>query len=356
VRSPAEALNAITVGGITADSDPFPPNPQRTSIGHKRAPSPFTCLGGVKSVLKPELVELAGNLAYDHGVKQWIDNDPGLRVATTSPRFQQTGKLLGYAYGTSFAAPKVALLAARVLERYPDATPNLVRALLIQSASPPEGVSECGKIERLRLCGFGVPDGDKALFCRPHRATLYYEGSIDADEVKLFAIPVPVEFGQVKGRKQLSVTVAYDPPVSVVNRERPAGMYLTWRVARGDVPDHAVESAIAEDAEREMESASAEDEPPKSKKKTFMTGILPVRPQQRSTVQKNVFTWSRGEHGDTYHLAVTAKATRPAYQNASQRFSVVVTLECAEGAVDVFTAVRARLGAGRVRVRLRSSP
>jgi hypothetical protein len=114
-----------------------------------------------------------------------------------------------------------------------------------------------------------------------------------------------------------------------------------------------VKAAIAAEAEREMgpEATGPAEPEPKKTKKAFMTGKIPKRPQQRGSVQKNVFVWERGDHGDTYRLAVTAKATRPAHQQ-HQRFAVVVTLEGADQAVNIYTAVRARISAGRVRVRV----
>lgn len=353
VLSPAEGLNVLTVGGITPDRDPYP-HP-RIGVAPKRAPSPFSRAGGLKNVVKPELVELAGNLALDPAIKRWVDNDPGLRVPTTSDRFAE-GQLLGFVHGTSFAAPKIAHAAALILDRYPEASPNLARALLVQSARPPEGVADWDPKYVLRTCGFGVPELDRALYCRPQRVTLYYEGEIEVDEVKLFEIPVPKELSAAKGRKSLSVALAYDPPVSVVHRDRPAGIHLTWELARGDVPEAAVQAAIAAEAERDVETApSAEIEAnAKKAKRVFMKGILPKRLQQRGTVQKNVFQWQRGEHGDTYRLAVTAKATRPAHADDRQRFAVVATLECEDAGVNVYTAVRTRLAAGRVRVRVKA--
>lgn len=356
VRSPAEALNVLTVGGITSDGDPHPPRGHHQPIAPKRSPSPFACSGGIKGVLKPELVELAGNLAFDAVSKRWIDNDPGLRIATTNPKFA-TGSLLGFTYGTSLAAPRVAHLAALILERYPHASPNLLRALLVQSGSHPEGVGDWKPQQAMRLCGFGVPSLDRALYCRPQRVTLYHEGSIDPDDVQLFQVPVPKEFAKTRGRKTITVTIAYDPPVSVVHRDRPAGVRLTWGLARGDVDEGDLERAIANVAAAEEADATAEgaSEPePKSKAKSpFLSGDLHKRPQQHSTVQKNVFTWKRGEYGDTYHLAITSRAIRPAHAETAQRFAVVVSLESEAEDVNVFNLVRSRLGAGRLRVRLR---
>ncbi len=354
VLAPAEALNGLTVGGLTPAQEILPKNPDRELVAPKRAPSPFSRAGALKNVVKPELVDVAGNVAYDRTLKRWVTNVPGLGVATTSPRLAE-GQLLGFAHGTSVAAPKVAYLAARILDRYPEATPNLLRALLIQSARCPEGVADWNKTEALKLCGFGVPDLDRALFCRSERATLYYEGEIEVDEVKLFEIPVPIEFARAAGRKSISVTVAYDPPVSVVHRDRPAGINLAWGLARGDVPERTLEAAIAAEAEEEIETPppAVREEAGTRRKSPFMPGELPKRLQQRGTVQKNVFTWKRGEHGDTYRLAVMAKATRPAHARDRQRFAVVVTLESEDAKVNVFNTVRVRLAAARVRVRVK---
>jgi hypothetical protein len=353
VLSPSEGLNVLTVGGITPDRDPYPNDKYHRAIAPKRAPAPFSRSGGIKNVVKPELVEVAGNLAYDDSIKHWIENDPGLRVPTTNHRFAE-GPLLGMVHGTSFAAPKVTHLATKILERYPEASVNLLRALLVQSARFPDGVSEWAPKEILRLCGFGVPDLDRAIYCSPQRATLYYEGEIAMDEVKLFEIPVPEEFSRAKGRKSLYVTMAYDPPVSVVHRDRPAGVNITWGLARGDVSERDVQAAIAAEAEAEIETVESETKEEKVAKRIFMQGKLPKRQQLRGTIQKNEFTWSRGAYGDIYRLAVTAKAVRPAHIRVRQRFAIAVTLECADNLVNVYNAVRTRLAAGRVRVRVKT--
>lgn len=194
------------------------------------------------------------------------------------------------------------------------------------------------------------------MYCRPQRATLYHEGEIVPDEVKIFDVPVPAEFSKVKGRKTITVTVAYDPPVSVVHRDRPAGTRLTWGLARGDVPDTKLQSAITTEATEEEGAAQEtekEGDAQKKKEKTpFLPGEVPKRLQLHSTVQKNVFAWKRGVYGDTYRLAVTARAVRPAHAELKQRFAVVVSLECEADDVNVFNLVRARLASGRVRIRV----
>lgn len=351
VLAPAESLNALAVGGIATDGGPHPAHAYRKAVGEKHAPSPFSRHGGLKDVVKPELVEIAGTAAVDDD-GPWIMNDAGLGVPTTSPNFAR-GVLVGSAIGTSFAAPKVAHLAAKVIARYPDATPNLIRALLVQSAAPPEPVRDWPPEQIMRLCGFGVPDADRALVCRPRRATLFAESRVAVDEVRLFDVPVPDDFARAKGKKRIVVTIAFDPPVSLTHRDRPAGIQLTWGLVRGDKSDEDVRAAISAVAESEVSGAAATLRPKASD--IFMPASqtkLRKAPQRRGTVQKNVFEWSRGAYGDRYQIAVTAKANRPRHANDTQRFAVVVTLERDDDAVNVYTLVRARLDAGRVRVRV----
>jgi len=290
VLQPAEALNALTVGSISTANDPYPASPTIRGAAGKRSASPFTRSGALRNVLKPDLVEEGGDLAIDSRLG-WSPPNPGLRIPTTGPEFAH-GKLFTYTEGTSIAAPKVAHLAARVLGAMPDASANLVRALLVNSAGFPEGAQSYPKERAMKLCGFGVPDPDRTLYCTDRRATLYFAGEIAIDAVLLFDIPVPPELSDSKGRKRITVTVAYDPPVSALEQVRPAGINLNWKVARANIADSVIMSELVAVAERELDSTSdGEASPKKTKKKVFEAGTLPRRVQQRSTVQKNIFEW-----------------------------------------------------------------
>jgi hypothetical protein len=208
----------------------------------------------------------------------------------------------------------------------------------------------------MKLCGFGVPDLDRALYCTDRRATLYFAGDIAIDAVLLFDIPVPRELSDSKGRKRITVTVAYDPPVSALEQVRPAGINLTWKVAKASIADSVIMSELVAVAERELDNIShGEASPKKTKKKVFEAGTLPRRVQQRSTVQKNIFEWRNKIPGDTWCLALTAKATRAVHANEKQRFAVAVTVEHAANEIAVYQAIRARLPAGRVRIRVPAS-
>jgi hypothetical protein len=351
VLQPAEALNALTVGSISTGNEPYPATPTIRGAAGKRCPSPFTRSGALRNVLKPDLVEEGGDLAIDAQLG-WSSSNAGLRIPTTGPEFAR-GKLFTYTEGTSIAAPKIAHLAARVLGGMADASANLVRALLVNSASLPEGAQSYPKAVAMKLCGFGVPDLDRTLYCTDRRATLYFAGEIAVDAVLLFDIPVPPELSDSRGRKRITVTVAYDPPVSALEQVRPTGINLTWKVAKANIAESMIMSELVAVAERELNSTSAgEASPKRTKKKVFETGTLPRRLQLRGTVQKNIFEWTNKVPGDTWRLALTAKATRAVHANEKQRFAVAVTVEHAANEIAVYHAIRARLPAGRVRVRV----
>ena len=343
----------VTVGSISTANEPHPANPAIRGAAGKRASSPFTRAGALRNVVKPDLVEEGGDLGIDTQLDRWAPPNPGLRIPTTGPDFA-TGKLFTYTEGTSIAAPKVAHLAARILGTMPDASANLVRALLVNSAGFPEGAQGYPPEQAMKLCGFGVPVLDRALYCTDQRATLYFAGEIAIDAVLLFDIPVPSELTDSKGKKRITVTVAYDPPVSALEQVRPAGISLTWKVAKANIADNVLMAELVAAAEQDLAGTSDDGSAPKKKTKTkvFEAGELPRRIQQRGTVQKNIFEWRNKVPGDTWRLALTAKATRAVHENDAQRYAVVVTIEHAKSEVAVYQAILARVPAGRVRVRV----
>jgi hypothetical protein len=219
----------------------------------------------------------------------------------------------------------------------------------------------------MQLCGFGLPNEDRALYCREQRVTYYCEDEIEPDQIHLFEIFVPSEIHDGKGKKSIAVTLAYDPPTSVVDANSPAGIELNWNLARGDVPIAQVEKAIVAEATKEERTAAVaarkalreklkKGEDVKKDKSPFMLNTeLPKKIQSQGTVQKNVFVWEKkGKFGATYHLAVSAKAIRPVHQKDKQRYAVVVTLECQDPETKLYALSRAKMLTARARVKVGS--
>ena len=163
---PATAVNCLTVGA-TAHSDAVPdPGPGDVAlvpIAGVREPAPFTrCGPTVGRAIKPELCDDGGNLAFD-GLTQGLRRTPECEVFTVHHEYLQ--RLFTTARGTSYAAPLVAHKAAAVLRAFPDASANLLRALLVNSASVP--VEAQARLQGLtddisNVCGYGIADPIRA--------------------------------------------------------------------------------------------------------------------------------------------------------------------------------------------------
>lgn len=102
--------------------------------------SPISCLGlAAGAIIKPDLANLGG------------DEATPIRVINEYER------IVGVC-GTSYAVPRIAASAAKVADILGDKyNPLLVKALLIHSASYPQGMVEEEIEERVRKIGFGIP-------------------------------------------------------------------------------------------------------------------------------------------------------------------------------------------------------
>ena len=97
--------------------------------------------------------------------------------------------------GTSFAAPKVSHIAARLAAELPNESCLLYRALIAQSARWPEWAmaDNVNKLHVLRQIGYGLPNVDRALGNAPNRITLMTTGErrIIAKQAHVYQVKFP---------------------------------------------------------------------------------------------------------------------------------------------------------------------
>lgn len=220
---PAPAVNALTVGSIARQelarmAEHFPHDPAYRPIARDGEPSPFTRAGpGARGAIKPDLVHYGGNWAVD------------ARGGTPSPLGEistghsfATGRLFEVEAGTSFAAPKVAHLAAQIMARYPEASGNLVRALIAASARVPGETRARFEGEELNMrfvAGYGLPDDVRTLSSTDAIVGLVAEEEISENQTHFFELPIPESFHAPGPRRlrQITVSLAHTP---VVRRSR----------------------------------------------------------------------------------------------------------------------------------------
>jgi subtilisin family serine protease len=218
---PATALNALTVGSLarwdaTFNAQRYVDDPAEQPIARRDQPSPFTRSGPtVGHAIKPELLAYGGNYAVNaRAINQPIVRQ-GLGELSTSKEFA-AGRLLAEESGTSFAAPHVAHLAARILAEHPQTDHNLLRALLVAHARWPEPCEALldDRTERLRLCGYGKVEEAALDRSNEQEVTLIAGDAIPDRHHHFYEVPVPDSFVEGRQRKrEISVALAHSPVV-----------------------------------------------------------------------------------------------------------------------------------------------
>lgn len=223
---PATALNALTVGGIslfeaTRDAQNHPNTIEDHILARANQPFPLTRRGpSISGAIKPDVVEHAGNVALMRTGGR--PRHTGLGVVSLNGGFATHGFAFKEDIGTSYAAPQVAHKAARLLSALPNATPNLLRALIGAHARWPQACETLlgpenrpeGRDRLLNLIGYGRVD-DAALYSSlDQTVTLLAEERVGNDQHHFFELPLPESFW-ANGRRTREVTVAlgYSPEV-----------------------------------------------------------------------------------------------------------------------------------------------
>jgi hypothetical protein len=213
ILDPAPALTALTVGSLarfeaSRQAQRHSNDPAYQAVARCDQPSPFSAAGpGANGAIKPELAEYGGNYAVDLRAEPDAPTVSALLgEPSTAHDFVTAARLFCEQSGTSFAAPKVAHLAARILTEYPGASANLLRALIVVHAEQPEASAALGK-EVTRLIGYGRPEPDAALYSSERRVTLVAEQRIGEDQHHFYEVPLPQDF-LARGRRPRRITVA----------------------------------------------------------------------------------------------------------------------------------------------------
>ncbi|WPF87207.1 S8 family peptidase [Cyanobacterium aponinum AL20118] len=240
IIEPATAAIALTVGSLSMGkgSSNYPEDACRNAIAKVEGyPSPFTRVGfGVDGMIKPEFVDFGGDLVLER--TKIIPNELGVSVITLNKNFQGNSLFKAYC-GTSFSAPRVANLAAQLFTKFPNATSNLIRALIADSAQLPSEIpkffqSKENKKNQLRIYGYGQPNFDKAAYSTENQVILLEDNqSIPIGKFQIYEIPtLPDSFLKTKGNRKISITLAFDPPTRHTRGDSYLGITMEFRLFR----------------------------------------------------------------------------------------------------------------------------
>ncbi len=247
IIDPATALNVLTVGSLarfdeSRNSQRYSNDPAELPIAKAEQPSPFTRHGPtVGGAIKPELVAFGGNWFLNARNAANIINDDGLGELSTSLDFAQ-GRLLGVKCGTSFAAPHITHIAGKILSEYPNASSNLIRALIVTHAAIPNASSDIfDDHESVRkVMGYGYVDLRALFKSLENEVNLIAEGSIENKRHHFYELFIPEDFVSSGRRsREIVVSLAHTPLVRSTRVTYKATRLDFRLIAASDI-DHAV--------------------------------------------------------------------------------------------------------------------
>jgi hypothetical protein len=344
LAEPAGAANVMTVGAVAGgtglDARHAHDANVRTITQEWGEPSPFTRVGpGAGGVRKPDVVDLGGTVVFDVPSVS-LTGAPHLPAAGVITLYHRyTEQFLTAAGGTSFAAPLLIHKAARLLRRMPNASANLLRALLVGAARSPDTferrLGAMTAAERVRIGGNGVVDSIRAAYSDDHRVVLYAEDALEMDQFAVYRLPIPPEF-RTGGARTIRVSLAYDPPVRRTRNDY-LGTKMDFRLLRGI--DEAELFEHFRDRDKSLEGAASAVLP------KFKCKLQPGSGERaNNTLQTASVTFKRDtvEYGEVYYLVVRCLSHWAVDQVLDQRFAVVVELEH-QPEIRIYNRVRERV-------------
>jgi hypothetical protein len=340
---PAGAVNVVTVGalahgnGLSEDAGEHVNVRPITEHSH---PSPFTRVGpGVDGAIKPDLVDFGGTFVFDSAVMRLRGGEDIPAAGLISLHHQHTEQLFTSGSGTSYSTPLVALKASQILRRFPNASSNLVRALLAGAATIPDEAKEClqgfDEAGIRNICGHGVVDAVRAAYSDEARVVFYAEDSLALDHFAVYEIPVPEVFQTEAGRRTIKVTLAFDPPVRNTRVDY-AGVNMSFRLIRGCNPD-----LIFDHYRKRTQDEGGHPEIAVR----FQCALEPKSTiREKSTLQTAAITFQRdiSGYGSRYFLVVRCESGWAKDAIVDQRYALVVELSH-EAEIQLYERARVRV-------------
>jgi Subtilase family len=217
LNSPAESYNNITIGAVAGN---FENNSSICFVPDEIYPTLYTKTFHVnwnhhsinknrknKRLYKPDVVYFGGD----------FDNRLSPEFAGIKTLSNSKNEAFIKEVGTSYSAPLVANIAAKLLRKYPILYNNMqsIKALII-NGSKLENIAN--NFENLQestfknIYGNGIPNVESILFSNDSQCTFILENSIKPDEVKSFEFVLPdyfLKLDRKKGFIKVDATLCY---------------------------------------------------------------------------------------------------------------------------------------------------
>ncbi len=346
VPNPAQSFQALTVGSVSLQTFR---DLSRKSIAQQDYPSSFSCTGlGIWDSIKPEVVEYGGDLVSDGGTPPSLTYPP--EVCPDLVRSTLNGGPMSArdCIGTSYAAPKVAHIAACLAAELPNESCLLYRALIVQSARLPSWVETTNfdLYSAIRLLGYGIPNLDRALGNSNNRITLIARGErrIAARQAQIYEVSLPDGL-RSPGEDldiRIEVTLSYkaQPRRTRRARRKYLSTWLDWECSdKGEDPVRFLE--------RVLKNYDALPESQKKGKDIF-NWVLNKRKnwgqadnvsRQEGTLQKDWAIVKSYDLRESFCIAVVGHEGWNNDPSATVPYALVVSFEAVDTNIPIYTSI-----------------
>jgi subtilase family protein len=374
IQDPAQAWNALTVGGYTERAfidDVTNPGWSVLANHGDLAPSSTTSMTwprSMKTPFKPDIVMEAGNMGTPPGGGD-PDFLPELQILTTNNEF--TGGVAPFVefHDTSAACALAANLATKLVARYPDFSPETVRGFMVHSARWTDAMLarstdqydrlDTGRL--LRTFGYGVPIPELLFYSAQNNLTLVAEDTIQpffrpqgsdvkSCDIKFHELPWPRDTllalpldTPIEMRITLSYFVEPSPGERGWDRKYGYASYgLRFKVIRPTESLAEFKLRInAHDRDEDYDEDHANE---------TGTWVLGVTGPTNGSIHSNVWKGSAAELANRGYIAVHPTIgwwrTRPAenrFENRA-RYTLIVSISTPDTNVDIYTPVAVQIG------------
>ena len=271
--SPAESMNALTVGATFYDEATFSENARQILPCSDGMLNPISAVGkGHNSSIKPDIVFPGGRKSVidnpaNSGTMSWAltQRTPGTQSA--APFIPGSVTKTIYSFGTSNAAALISHEASRCFNALSEVfvegnrelpveySALLLKAMLIHGAEwgalKESLVSAFGSASRSqyhdelhRYIGYGKPNVDRAIECAKNRITLIGYGELNDGEAHLYDLPLPFDLTDKKTTRRLTVTLAcFTPIVPTRQSYRSAQVWFGFENTKKHLIDSRVDAS-----------------------------------------------------------------------------------------------------------------
>ncbi|RUL81409.1 S8 family peptidase [Tautonia sociabilis] len=349
LANPAQSLQALTVGSVGYGA--FEQDGYRSFVANAGEPSAFSRSGpGLWGTIKPEVVEFGGDNLRTGGDRPSVSTPTFAK--SCYPELVRSTMFGGPAYdrdqiGTSYSAPKVTRIAARLQATLPDEPCLLYRALIVQSARWPdwaEGLSSERQAQLIRRIGYGLPDIERASTNTDHRVSFISHGEklIGPGDCHVYQVPIPSDLRRpgYDHDIRIEVTLSYSAEPRRTRRN-PRGYLATWvdwvSSRNGESLEAFLGRAIREDEEPAREGSSLgwniETNP--------QWGRLPGVRRNIGTVQKDWATLKSNALPEDLCIAVRGHKGWSRDPEVKARYALAVSFEIMGREIPIYEPLRA---------------